>query len=117
MKILDQLIAIDELGCLEEKVFFSDMNMVKAVVDIDREILAVNAELHADLEQMLLENGSNQKYLYGINIYYDNGEIEFDSLINPPRNREAGYPRVGRGVADPKAREKIVEVVNKWIKR
>lgn len=117
MKILDQLITIDELGCLEERVFFSDMNMVKAVVDIDREILAVNAELHADLEQMLLENGSNQKCLYGINIYYDNGEIEFDSLINPPRNREAGYPRVGRGVADPKAREKIVEVVNKWIKR
>lgn len=48
------------------------MNMVKAVVDIAREILAVNAELHADLEQMLLGNGSNQKYLYGINIYYDN---------------------------------------------
>lgn len=51
----------------------------------------------------------------GINIYYDNSEIEFDSLINPPRNREAGYPRVGRDVADPVARGKIVEVVNKWI--
>ena len=31
-------------------------------------------------------------------------------MINPPRNREAGYLRVGRGVADPVAREKIVEV-------
>ena len=70
---------------------------------------------HSDLEQMLLENGSKQQSLYGINIYYDTGEIEFDSLINPPRNREAGYPRVGRDVADPAAREKIVEVVNKWI--
>lgn len=117
MKILDKIISINELNCLEEKTFFSDMNMMKAVVDIGREILAVNAELHSDLEQMLLENGSNQKYLYGINIYYDNGEIEFDSLINPPRNREAGYPRVGRGVADPKARERIVEVVSKWIKQ
>ncbi len=117
MIILDKIISIDELGCLEEKTFFSDMSMMKAVVDIDREILAVNAELHSDLEQMLLENGSNRRYLYGINIYYDNGEIEFDSLINPPRNRESGYPRVGRGVADPKAREKIVEVVNKWIKQ
>lgn len=117
MIILEKIISIDELGCLEEKTFFSDMSMMKAVIDIDREILAVNAELHSDLEQMLLENGSNQRYLYGINIYYDNGEIEFDSLINPPRNREAGYPRVGRGVADPKAREKIVEVVNKWIKQ
>jgi len=52
------------------------MSMMKAVIDIDREILAVNAELHSDLKQMLLEDGSNQKYLYGINIYYDNGEIE-----------------------------------------
>ena len=42
-------------------------------------------------------------------------EIEYDSLINPPRNREAGYPRVGRYVAVPEARKKIEEVVNKWI--
>lgn len=34
------------------------MSMMKAVVDINREMLAVNAELHSDLEQMLLENGS-----------------------------------------------------------
>lgn len=115
MKILYKSINFDELAVIEEKTFFSDMNMVKAVVDIDKELIAVNAELHSDLEQMLLENGSKQQSLYGINIYYDNGEIEFDSLINPPRNREAGYPRIGRGVADPKAREKIVEVVNKWI--
>lgn len=114
-KILDKIVNLDELSKIEEETYFSDMNMVKAVVDIDRELLAVNAELHADLERMLLEKGSKQQFLYGINIYYDNGEIEFDSLINPPRNREAGYPRVGRGVADPKAREKIVEVVNKWI--
>lgn len=82
---------------IEEKTFFSDMCMMKAAVDIDRELIAVNTELHADLEQMLLENSSRQQSLYGNNIYYDNSEIEFDSLINPPRNREAGYPRGGRG--------------------
>ena len=54
-------------------------------------------------------------FVYGINILYDLWEIEYDSLINPPRNREAGYPRVGRYVADPEARKKIEEVVNKWI--
>lgn len=64
---------------------------------------------------MLLDHGSNQESLYGINIYYDTGEVEFDSVINPPRNRAAGYPRVGRYVADPAAREKIEEVVKKWI--
>ena len=75
MIILDKIISMNEVETIENKTFFSDMYMMKAVVDIEREILAVNAELHSDLEQLLLENGSNQKYLYGINIYYDNGEM------------------------------------------
>ena len=39
-----------------------------------------------------------QRRLQSIKVifYYDTGEIEFDSLINPPRNWEDGYPRVGR---------------------
>ena len=89
--------------------------MSKAVVDTGRELIAVNAELHSDLESLLLENGSEQRNLYGINILFDEREIEFDSMINPPRNREAGYPRAGRTVADPEARKRIEEVVSKWI--
>ncbi len=38
--------------------------------------------------------------------------FEYDSLINPPRNREVGYPRAGRTVADPLVREKIKEVTD-----
>ncbi len=98
-----------------EESYFNDLFMTKAVVDVDRELVAVNAEMHCDLEQQLLEHGSKQQFLYGINIYYDTGDIEFDSMINPPRNREAGYPRVGRYVADPAIRQKIEEVVRKWI--
>ena len=63
----------------------------------------------------LIQDGSSQKALYGFNILYDDWDIEFDSLINPPRNRDAGYPRAGRTVADPVAREKIMEIVEKWI--
>lgn len=107
----EKLNELETLG--ESEVFFEDM--VKCVVDIEKELLAVNAELHSDLEKYLLDEGSDNKNLYGINIILDDYEIEFDSLINPPRNREAGFPRVGRDVADPKARSKIVEVVNKWI--
>lgn len=116
MILLDKVITMEEMVQIERKIYFKDMEMMKAVVDIDKSLVAINAELHSDLEQMLLDNGSNQHYLYGINIYYD-GEIEFDSMINPPRNREAGYPRVGRGVGDPMVKEKIEEVVNKWIIR
>ena len=115
MLILSKIIDKSDLQHIENDMFFDDMCMVKAVVDIHQELIAVNAELHADLEQLLLEKGSSQSSLYGINIYYDTGEIEFDSLINPPRNRDAGYPRAGRYVADPAAREKIEEVVKKWI--
>lgn len=105
---------LNELETLGEKeTFFEDM--IKGVVDIQKGLLAINAELHSDLEKYLLDNGSNNRDLYGINILLDDYEIEFDSLINPPRNREAGFPRAGRDVADPIAREKIVEVVNKWI--
>ena len=60
------------------------------------------------------ENGSAQNKLYGFNIWFY-GEIEYDSMINPPRNREDGYPRVGRYVADPNVRETIEEIVDEWI--
>ena len=113
MLILDKIIDKDQLIQIEDQTFFEDM--MKCVVDIDKELIAVNADLHSDLEEYLLENGSNQSSLYGINILYDLWEIEYDSLINPPRNREAGYPRAGRYVADPAARKKIEEIVNKWI--
>ena len=113
MLVLNEKVDFNKLIHIEEDEFFEDM--MKCVVDIDKELIAVNAELHSDLEELLLEHGSQQKYLYGINILYDDHEIEFGSMIKPPRNREAGYPRVGRYVADPAAREKIEQVVNKWI--
>ena len=113
MKIMDKRINFKDLKSIEEVKFFPDM--VKVVVDIEAKIIAVSAELHSDLEEVLIESGCEQKNLYGINIYYDDGEIEFDSAINPPRNRDAGYPRVGRYVACPDARAKIEEVVHLWI--
>ena len=113
MIILREKTTIDKLKTIETETFFEDM--IKAVVDIEQEIIAVNAELHSDLEQLLLESGSSQQNLYGINILFDEKEIEYDSLINPPRNREAGFPRAGRIVADPVARKRIEEIVDKWI--
>ena len=98
---------------LEKEVFFEDM--MKRVADLERELLAVNADLHSDLEELLLLDGSKQEHLYGFNLLYDDKSIEYDSLINPPRNRDAGYPRAGRTVADPAARTKIEEIVRKWI--
>lgn len=60
-------------------------NLVKAVIDIEKEIMAVDAELQADEEALLLEKGSRQEDLWGINIYpemLESERIEFDSMIN-----------------------------------
>src|SRR4030042_6305592 len=60
-------------------------DMVKAVVDIKKEIIVVDAELHADQEAFLIKSGSQQADLWGINIYPDlsrDERIEFDSMIN-----------------------------------
>ena len=59
--------------------------MVKAVVDIERGLMAVGGELHADEEAGLIDDGSRQADLWGINIYPGSAEpewIEFDSMIN-----------------------------------
>ena len=111
MKIVKDKISIDELKAMSKKMFG---NLIKAVVDVEREIMAIDAELHADEEAMLLENGSKQKDLWGINIYPElTGEdsIEFDSMINlrPSQgNRECG-------ITDPVIRKKIIDVINKLI--
>lgn len=90
-------------------------DMVKAVVDIGRDLLAIDADLHADLEAMLLERGSSQNDLWGINLYPDEDDdfIEFDSLINirPMSGNRS------RGVDDPAVRQRIIEVVEQWTVR
>ena len=96
MKIIAEQIPLSELRRMSEKGFG---NLVKAVVDIEKGILALDAELHADQEALLLEQGSAQENLWGINIYPDlpnEQRIEFDSMINlRPSfgNRSRGVPR------------------------
>jgi hypothetical protein len=73
-------------------------DMVKAVVDIERRIIAIGAELHSDDEALLLDDGSRQRDLWGINLYPDepgDAWIEFDSMINV-RPSEGNRSRVWR---------------------
>jgi hypothetical protein len=84
-------------------------DMVKAVVDVRRRIMAVGGELHSDEEAELLEDGSRQEDLWGINIYpAERGAawLEFDSVINirPSQGNRS------RGVGDPGVQAAIREV-------
>ena len=81
MIVLDGKISIGQLSALAENLYG---DIIKAVADVRNNLLAVDAELHSDLERLLLENGSELEDLWGFNIYPDmQGEdfIEFDSLI------------------------------------
>ena len=113
MKIITEKISINKLNEMSVKMFG---NLVKAVVDIEKKIMAVNSELHADEEALLLEKGSKQKNLWGINIYPElSGDdfVEFDSMINlrPSQNNRT------RGVENLDIQKKIIEIVNSLIEK
>lgn len=112
MEIIKDTIFLSKLKKMSQKMFG---NLIKAVVDAENEIMAVDGELHADEEALLLQNGSKQENLWGINIYPElHGSedfIEFDSMINlrPSQNNR------GRGVDNPEIRKKISGIIGKLI--
>lgn len=113
MKIITDRVTLDELKQMAANSFG---DLVKAVVDVDKGLLALEAELHSDLEALLLENGSKQKSLWGINLYPDlHGDdfVEFDSMINM-RPSEGNR---SRGVDDAALRKRIANIVAQRVVR
>lgn len=112
MKLVEKIITIPELEEMSQKMG----GLVKAVVDIEQELMVVDADLHADQEKFLLEQGSNQDNLWGINLYPTiEGEdfIEFDSMINVrPRLKN-----MSRGVENQELQNKIRTIVNKLVQK
>jgi len=91
-------------------------DMVKAVVDLERGLMLLDAELQADQEAELLAEGSAQRDLWGINLYPDlDGPdwLEFDSMIN----LRPSFGNRSRGVDDPVTRESIAGLVARLVRR
>jgi hypothetical protein len=89
-------------------------DMVKAVVDVEQGIMAIGGELHSDEEAMLLDQGSLQKHLWGINLYPERPAaewIEFDSMINV---RPSGGNR-SRYVESTEIRDTVTTIVNRLV--
>lgn len=107
MKIVDEKVSLSELGQMAENMYGG---LVKAVVDVRQNIMGVDAPMHADIESFMLENGSAQADLWGINLYPDiDGEdfLEFDSMINlrPAQGNRS------RGIDSSELKQKIKEIV------
>lgn len=113
MKLVTAVMSLSQLKQIASKLY---VDLVKAVVDVDKKLLVIDAEMHADEEKYLLNNGSKQNSLWGINLYPDKfnseGFIEFDSMINlrPSHNNPS------RGVEDEKIRKQIKAIVRALFK-
>ncbi|MCK4499262.1 hypothetical protein KAU11_02095 [Candidatus Babeliales bacterium] len=119
MLIVDKEISMNTILEMSQN-HFGDL--VKTVVDIKRGIMAVDAEMHCDEEQFLLEKGSEQDDLWGINLYPQKAQknfanieswVEFDSMIN----LRPSWGNKTRGVDDLKIQKKILSIVKTLVKK
>lgn len=107
MKIVEK-VSLSELREMAEKMFGE---LVKADVDVVKKIVIIDMPMHYDGEQKLLENGSQQQDLWGINLhpgdYSTDDFIEFDSMINI----RPGQGNPSKDVLDPETRQKITDII------
>jgi len=84
---------------------------IKVVVDIEKEILAGGADRHCDEEKTLLEEGSQQKDLWGGGYDLETKETDYNSVINLRPNQD----NPSRDVMSQEVREKIDKIVKKLL--
>lgn len=112
IKIVKDSISRQELVKMASEEFG---DIVKAVVDVEQEIMAIGGELHSDEEVLLTEKeGSRRENTWGINIYPKKSEnewIEFDSMIN----LKPSFGNRSRDVKNLETKEKIRNIVRKLI--
>jgi hypothetical protein len=111
-KIVKDHISFADLKILAQERFG---DMVKAVVDIEKAIMAVGGDLHSDQEALLLDQGSKQDDLWGLNIYVEEPReswLELDSMINlrPAQGNKS------RTIENEEVKSKIAAIVNNLVK-
>jgi hypothetical protein len=112
MKVVEH-ISIAELSAMAKQMYGS---LVKADVDIAKNILIVDMGMHADGEAYLMEKGSKQNDLWGINLhpadYGTDDFIEFDSMINI----RPSQGNASKDVLDPAIRKQIIALVQEVVR-
>lgn len=84
---------------------------VKLAVDVRREVLAGGGELHADCEQVLLEDGSRQEDIWGADWLPFSQEVQFEALINI-RPRQDNFSMT---IQDPAIRDQVETIVRRLL--
>jgi len=84
---------------------------IKLAVDIERGILAGGGAMHADCESVLLDDGSQQEFIWGADWDPAAQQVTFESLINiRPRQNNPSME-----ILDSNIQEKVAEVTRRLL--
>ena len=98
IKIVENSISLRDLKDLAKEVFG---DMVKAVVDLEKEIMAVGGEYHIDCEEVLIKQGSKLENLYGGGYRVDTKEVEYMAMSNfKPTLGKTSYEIMDKDIRD-----------------
>ena len=90
-------------------------DMVKFCIDKKRIVVAIDADMHIDVENELYDDGSEVRDIYGGNIMKDPVEVIWEAHPNIDRNRELGIGR-GRELTDQATVDELFDILKSWIK-
>jgi len=107
MKYITKPLNQSEIQQLEEE--FGEY--VKITVDIEKKKLVAGCELHADGEEILLKNGSNQDNIWGGGINFKTKNIDCIAVLNirAPLNNDS------MEILDQKKRDRFIKTVSELI--
>jgi hypothetical protein len=110
--ILKETISLDQVWS-DYNHYYDDM--VKFCIDFKNRTVAIDGDMHIDLENELYDNGSEYSDIFGGNIMKDPVEIIWEAHPNIERNRILGIGR-GRELTDPDMIDELSEILYEWIK-
>lgn len=111
--VLKRRISIEEL-IKEFNHYYPDM--VKFCIDRKRRVVAVDRDMHIEMEHELYDDGSDYSDIFGGNLMIDTNpvSIRWEAHPNIERNRQLGIG-AGRSITDQKVVDELTGILEEWI--
>ena len=110
--ILKDIISIQDVFDMEPQ-YFPDK--VKFCLDLKRKVVAIGREMHTDMEYELIDDGSDDKDIFGGNILKSPVSVAWEAHPNIDRNRERSIGS-GRFITDENTKDELLAVISYWIR-
>ncbi|MBE9006254.1 hypothetical protein IQ259_14615 [Fortiea sp. LEGE XX443] len=83
---------------------------IKTAVDLERQVLVGGGDIHADCEEMLLDDGSRQQDIWAASFMRATHKIIYESIVNlrPRQNRSME-------ILDSNIRERIAQIIIEFL--